>query len=165
MTLTPWPWSQCAHPPPQVVPPWQEPYPPGSLLVWAPPPPPQQVQPLLAQLQASWQASQAPRGSVRNAVKNMTHKRHPILWPWTRTRHSISYLWTGSIGSIVPLEMKHLSWNDYNYIYIYMYIYIWVRSQNCGCLVTWFCYQMIAKPGNKTATVSWPDPYINHWWP
>ena len=38
---------------------------------------------------------------------------------------------------------------------------IWVRSQNCGCLVTWFCYQLIAKPGNKTAAVTWPDPY-NH---
>ena len=34
----------------------------------------------------------------------------------------------------------------------------WVRSRNCGCLVTWFCYQLIAKPGNKTATVPWPDP-------
>ena len=32
---------------------------------------------------------------------------------------------------------------------------------NCGCLVTWFCYQLIAKPGNKTATVPWPDPYIH----
>ena len=39
-------------------------------------------------------------------------------------------------------------------------IYIWVRSRNCGCLVTWFCYHLIAKPGNKTATVLWPDPYI-----
>ena len=39
-------------------------------------------------------------------------------------------------------------------------LYIWVRSRNCGCLVTWFCYQLIAKPGNKTAAVSWPDPYI-----
>ena len=38
--------------------------------------------------------------------------------------------------------------------------YIWVRSRNCGCLVTWLCYQLIAKPGNKTATVPWPDPYI-----
>ena len=36
---------------------------------------------------------------------------------------------------------------------------IWVRSRRYGCLVTWFCYQMIAKPGNKTATPSWPDPY------
>ena len=34
----------------------------------------------------------------------------------------------------------------------------WVRSRNCGCLVTWFCYQLIVKPGNKTATVPWPDP-------
>ena len=39
-------------------------------------------------------------------------------------------------------------------------IIIWVRSWNCHCLVTWFCYQLIAKPGNKTATVSWPDPYV-----
>ena len=36
---------------------------------------------------------------------------------------------------------------------------IWVRSRRCGCLVTWFCYQMLAKPGNKTAAPSWPDPY------
>ena len=38
---------------------------------------------------------------------------------------------------------------------------IWVRSRNCGCLVTWFCYQLIAKPGNKTAKVPWPDPYLD----
>ena len=36
---------------------------------------------------------------------------------------------------------------------------IWVRSQRCGCLVTWFCYQLMAKPGNKTAVPLWPDPY------
>ena len=36
----------------------------------------------------------------------------------------------------------------------------WVRSRNFGCLVTWFCYQLIAKPGNKTAAVPWPDLYI-----
>ena len=39
-------------------------------------------------------------------------------------------------------------------------MHIWVRSRNCGCLVTWFCHQLIAKPGNKTAAVSWPDPYM-----
>ena len=38
--------------------------------------------------------------------------------------------------------------------------YIWVRSRNCGCLVTWFCYQLIAKRGNKTDAISWPDPYV-----
>ena len=43
---------------------------------------------------------------------------------------------------------------------------IWVRSRRCGCLVTWFCYQLIAKPGNMTAAPSWPDPYaqgFDHW--
>ena len=35
---------------------------------------------------------------------------------------------------------------------------IWVRSRNCGCLVTWFCYQSITKPDNGTAVV--PRPYI-----
>ena len=40
-----------------------------------------------------------------------------------------------------------------------IYDSIWIRSQRCGCLVTWFCYQMIAKPDNKTAAPSWPDPY------
>ena len=66
------------------------------------------------------------------------------------------------------------------------------RSWNCGCLVTWFCYQLIAKPGNKTAAVffTWPmfpfnntyiyyiqyvsvwdccathmiPPFVFHWW-
>ena len=38
--------------------------------------------------------------------------------------------------------------------------YKWVRSRRCSCLVTWFCYQLIAKPGNKTAAPSWPDPYV-----
>ena len=36
----------------------------------------------------------------------------------------------------------------------------WERSRRCGCLVTWFCYHLIAKPGNKTATPSWPGPNI-----
>ena len=44
---------------------------------------------------------------------------------------------------------------------------IWVRSRDCGCLVTWFCYQLIAKPDNKTAAVPWPDrlfQYHGCWW-
>ena len=27
-----------------------------------------------------------------------------------------------------------------------------IGSWRCSCLVTWFCYQLIAKPGNRTAT-------------
>ena len=26
---------------------------------------------------------------------------------------------------------------------------------------SWFCYQLIAKPGNKTTTVLWPDPHVS----
>ena len=36
---------------------------------------------------------------------------------------------------------------------------IWVRSRRCGFRVTWFCYQLIAKPGNTTAAPPCPDPY------
>ena len=39
---------------------------------------------------------------------------------------------------------------------------IWVRSRNCGCLVTWFCYQLIAKPGNKTAAALWPGTHFTN---
>ena len=38
-------------------------------------------------------------------------------------------------------------------------VYTWVRTRRGDCLVTWFCYQMIAKPGNKTVAPSWPDPH------
>ena len=38
-------------------------------------------------------------------------------------------------------------------------MFIWVWSLSCSCLVTWFCYQMITKPGNKTAAPLWPNPY------
>ena len=50
-----------------------------------------------------------------------------------------------------------------SYWMIHTYLgFIWVRSRNWGCLVTWFCYQLIAKPGNKTAAVLWPDPFHFH---
>ena len=37
-------------------------------------------------------------------------------------------------------------------------ICIWIGSWRCGCLVTWFGYQLISKPGNKTAAPPWRDP-------
>ena len=37
-----------------------------------------------------------------------------------------------------------------------------VRSRMCGCLVTWFCYQIIAKPGNRTDAHTWPDSNFCH---
>ena len=46
-------------------------------------------------------------------------------------------------------------------VHLCIMVYIWIRSWNCGCPVTWSCYQLIAKLGNKTATATWPDPYSN----
>ena len=40
---------------------------------------------------------------------------------------------------------------------------IWVKSRNYGCLITCICYPLIAKTGNKTVAVSWPDPYPVQW--
>ena len=39
----------------------------------------------------------------------------------------------------------------------------WIRLQRYDCLVTCFCYQLIAKPGNKTTAPPWPDPYRLQW--
>ena len=61
------------------------------------------------------------------------------------------------VGSSPSLDLVKMNWI---WILQFSIKIIWVRSQRCGCLVTWFCYQMIAKPGNKTATPSWPDPYM-----
>ena len=58
----------------------------------------------------------------------------------------------------VPFIACEAKWL-YNRTYCHISVVIWVRSRRCGCLVTWFCYQMIAKPGNKTAAPPWPDPY------
>ena len=37
---------------------------------------------------------------------------------------------------------------------------IWVKSWRRGCLITWFCCQLIAKPGNNTASLPWQDPHL-----
>ena len=49
------------------------------------------------------------------------------------------------------------TWYLYNLHWITQCILarIWVRSRKCRCLVPWFCYQVIAKPNNKTAAPSW----------
>ena len=73
--------------------------------------------------------------------------------------------WSSFYGDIASITMaRDNSMRDnvspsYNEWFIQTYTCIWVRSWNCGCLVTWFCYQLIAKPGNKTAAVPWPDPF------
>ena len=67
---------------------------------------------------------------------------------------------------MTSLSLLHIQCKEFWEIIISLQLYekmkccfIWVRSRNCGCLVAWFCYRLIAKPGNKTAAVLWPDPF------
>ena len=53
-----------------------------------------------------------------------------------------------SQNSFIPLFFQFFQHHQSIY---YMLNIMWVRSRNCGCLVTWFCYQL-------TATAPWPDP-------
>ena len=52
------------------------------------------------------------------------------------------------------------TWMYIEYLWLYLSYDCskWVESRRYGCFVTWFCYQLIAKPGNKTAAPLWPDP-------
>ena len=72
------------------------------------------------------------------------------------------------LQSILETERVEGSWNLTFWMARTCSFCIWVRSWNCGSLVTRFCYQLIAKPGNKTIAVSWPDPYskslLMTWW-
>ena len=60
-------------------------------------------------------------------------------------------------------QLFYLSLNMLKHLLCFVFFFpenIWVRSRNCGCLVTWFCYQLTAKPGNKTAAVPYPHPFV-----
>ena len=93
-----------------------------------------------------------PYSSVLKLVYRFTMLFTRMLYDWRltiiRPHIQICYKWRKDPRFI------------YIYIYMCIYICIWARSRNCGCLVTWFCYQLIEKPGNKTATVPWPNPYV-----
>ena len=59
-------------------------------------------------------------------------------------------LWNEVIWFVYPISsgISHLRWRDNM-----------GQVTELGCLVTWFCYQLKAKPGNKTVPVPSPDPY------
>ena len=70
------------------------------------------------------------------AVEFYSHTTECIYWHWGN--HTIVCV------------LSQYQWSN---------LIIWVGWWRCGCLVTWFCYQLIAKPGNKTAAPPSPDTY------
>ena len=88
----------------------------------------------------------------------------PLLTHWSYVFLALTHLYVGWLEALQRLDdvclPQIISNSKRSYSsYQLTCLCIWVRSRNCGCLVTWFCYQLIAKPGNKTAVVSRPDPY------
>ena len=82
-------------------------------------------------------------------------KELPVLADCSCIFHTVLFV-------LFPLSLCHAIQLEYKLHVLLLpcwALWIWVRSWNWGCLVTWFCYQMIAKPGNKTASASWPDPH------
>ena len=84
-----------------------------------------------------------------------------MAWLWTMlheisTEHSLAVTWRQSIIIHIRAHTYTINIRISGQQLSFM---IWVRSWRCGCLFTWFCYQMIAKPGNKIAAPLWPDPY------
>ena len=73
--------------------------------------------------------------------------------PWPDPDLELNFPW----GQRVPLMAQRMVMHPI--LSAHNFKNIWVMSRRCGCLVTWFCYHLIAKPGNKTAALSWPDPY------
>ena len=80
-----------------------------------------------------------------------------LMWIWKITSNHSGYdkwIWFSSIHMALLQSMMQVC----TLLFCMASQNIWVRSRNCGCLVTWFWYQLIAKPGNKIATVfvTWP---------
>ena len=46
--------------------------------------------------------------------------------------------------TVLLLKPQHITILVVNYDISSTTVLVWVRSQNCGCLVTWFCYHLIA---------------------
>ena len=91
--------------------------------------------------------------------------------------HTLLYMWS-FIHAVIKVnpcyEIGVCKWSSCLMIGVYIFhvtkgersefpvtIYIRVRSWRCDCLVTWFCYQMIAKLGKKTGPFSWSDPFTH----
>ena len=83
------------------------------------------------------------------------------------------FCWTNNqIEMLVIWDTVGLMWHHCNELYLDHHMnhinqqpyrvtttkQICVGSWRWSCLVNWFCYQLIAKPGNKTAAPPWPDP-------
>ena len=94
----------------------------------------------------------------------MRDEKHFSFWNLGRT---ILEIWRYVNRSLPTKQKTRQSLKSLVCIFRHMFVMsflvlvniIWVRSRRWACLVIWFCYDLIAKSGNKTSAPSWPDPY------
>ena len=93
--------------------------------------------------------------NLQVSPKSIVHGGYLVQeWQWDSPRYIAVYLsciFTSGLFLAYPCIVSETA-----YIIMIM-IMIRVGSWWCGWLVTWFCYQLIAKPGNKTAALPWPE--------
>ena len=89
-------------------------------------------------------------------------QRYTLLWSPSGITAQLYAYWALSSWEDKPIDQKETGGlMTTTIVSLYTCYIIWVRSWRCGCLVTWFCYHLIAKPGNKKATSLWPDPLVH----
>ena len=64
-----------------------------------------------------------------------------------------------ALSHYLPKPMLTYNQKEFYGVHIITILQEAFKIRRWACLVTWFCYQMIAKTGNKTGPPSWPDPY------
>ena len=86
--------------------------------------------------------------------KRIAHFRKQLKNNMNGCNFTVPCLWKG----LCPLDSmeKNTCSKCRKDICIYIYIYIYICQGTKLRLVTWFCCQLIAKPGNTTATAPWP---------
>ena len=75
--------------------------------------------------------------------------------PQSADRGSWGIYWWVDFSGCLMFDLMFLWFScPSNTLYTHTYICISVRSRRCSGLVSWFCYHLIAKPGNKTGAPS-----------
>ena len=128
------------------------------------------------------------RSPVNSPHKGQWRGALMLLWsaPWINgwvhnreagdlRRHHCNHQWFsldeyGSINSLDPVEYGHVKKSQQSKLKSRTWLWVISYSLNMGQVTKlWLsCYLVLlstdSKTGNKTAAVSWPDPYIKNRW-
>ena len=91
------------------------------------------------------------------SMDRLLSKRSISRWFQTRCRHRDVTVTTRYTG-----ECRKVFCQTIHAYPTFRLAYIRDQVKTVGLFCYWFCYHLIAKPGNNTSPQSWPDPYIHN---